>query len=144
MINLKLGDGKNKYKIKFKYIETGRTTIKNVYADSIEEAMKLFNEEYKDFKIEIISTEQLEEGDSMEEKCCNKCGSDYEEEYYKYNNKIYCFNCLIDELESSGQMIVVRTTHYYNDDWGQLGTDDDIDETVKNICEEFDVEEVKQ
>lgn len=60
---MKLGSGKNKYKIKFKYIENGRITIKNVYADSTEEAMKLFNKEYKDFKIEIISTEQLKEGD---------------------------------------------------------------------------------
>lgn len=80
----------------------------------------------------------------MEEKCCNKCGSDYEEEYYKYDNEIYCFDCLIDELESSGQMIVVKTTHYYNDDWGELGTDDDINEVVQNICEEFDVEEMRQ
>lgn len=94
MINLKLGDGKNKYKIKFKYIETGRTTIKNVYADSIEEAMKLFNEEYKDFKIEIISTEQLEEGDSMEEKCCNKCGSDKLFVEIQGNRRgLYCGNC---------------------------------------------------
>ena len=79
----------------------------------------------------------------MLEKCCSKCSSDYEEEYYKYDNELYCFDCLIDELESSGQINVVRTTHYYNYDWGELGTDDDINEVVQNICEEFDIEEVK-
>lgn len=79
----------------------------------------------------------------MEENFCYKCGSDYEEEYYKYNNKTYCFDCLIEELENSGQMNVVKTTHYYNGDWGELGTDDDINEVVQNICEEFDIEEVR-
>lgn len=60
---MKLGYGKNKYKIKFKYIETERTTIKNVYADSIEEAKRLFDNEYEDYKIEIINIEQLKKGD---------------------------------------------------------------------------------
>ena len=80
----------------------------------------------------------------MKENFCYKCGSDYEEEYYKYDNKTYCFDCLIEELENSGQMNVVKTTYYYNDDWGELGTDDDINEVIQNICEEFDVKEVRQ
>lgn len=37
---VKLGTGKNKYKFKFIYEMTNRTTIKNVYADTIEEAKK--------------------------------------------------------------------------------------------------------
>lgn len=75
-------------------------------------------------------------------KCC-KCNSDYEETYYKYDDKIYCFNCLTEELENDRQLQVVKTTHYYDDDWGELGTDDNIDEVVQNICEEFEVEEVE-
>lgn len=58
---MKLGTGNNKYKIKFKYIETGRISIKNVYADNIEEAKRLFNEKYMNYNVEIIATEKLEE-----------------------------------------------------------------------------------
>lgn len=58
---MKLGTGNNKYKIKFKYIETGRISIKNVYADNIEEAKRLFNEKYINYNVEIIATEKLEE-----------------------------------------------------------------------------------
>ena len=55
---MKLGKGSNKYKIKFKYIETGRIAIKNVYADSLEEAQKLFKEEYKNYKVKIEKIEE--------------------------------------------------------------------------------------
>lgn len=52
---MKLGTGNKKYQFKFKYINTGRTTIKNVYADNEAEAIKTFNEEYKDYEIELIA-----------------------------------------------------------------------------------------
>ncbi len=74
---------------------------------------------------------------------CNICDSDYDEEYYKYDDKIYCFDCLVNELEEDKRLIKVETTHYYNEDWGELGTNDDIDEVIQNICEEFEVEIIK-
>lgn len=80
---------------------------------------------------------------NKEEIECDKCGNDYEENYYKYDNKIFCFECLIEELENSKQLNVVKTKHYYNEDWGELGTDDDIAEVIQNICEEYDIEEIK-
>lgn len=52
---MKLGTGNKKYQFKFKYINTGRTTIKNVYADNEAEAIKTFNEEYKGYEIELIA-----------------------------------------------------------------------------------------
>lgn len=55
---MKLGKGNKIYKFKFKYIETGRIAIKNVYAETIEEAKKLFDEEYKNYKIEKINIEE--------------------------------------------------------------------------------------
>ena len=58
---MKLGIGNNKYKIKFKNLETGRVSIKNVYADNIEEAKRLFNKEYENFDIEVLKIELLEE-----------------------------------------------------------------------------------
>ena len=58
---MKLGTGNNKYKIKFKYKENSRITIKNVYADNIEEAKRLFNKEYENFDIEVLKIELLED-----------------------------------------------------------------------------------
>ena len=58
---MKLGTGNNKYKIKFKYKENSRIAIKNVYADSLEEAKRLFKEKYKDLDIEVLKIELLEE-----------------------------------------------------------------------------------
>ena len=58
---MKLGTGNNKYKIKFKYKENSRIAIKNVYADNIEEAKRLFNKEYENFDIEVLKIELLEE-----------------------------------------------------------------------------------
>lgn len=55
---MKLGKGNKKYKIKFKYLDTGRITIKNVYANSKEEAMKLFKQEYKNYCINVITIEE--------------------------------------------------------------------------------------
>ena len=74
--------------------------------------------------------------------CC-ECDSEYEEKYYKYDNEIYCFDCLVDTLEKEGQLNVVKVTHYYTDDWGELGTDDEINEVIENICDTYDIEEVE-
>lgn len=77
---------------------------------------------------------------SKTEKICSKCKSDYEDEFYKYEEEIYCFDCLIEELENNEELYKVETTHYYNGDWGKLGTSDEISEVIQNICEEYDVE----
>lgn len=58
---MKLGTGNYKYKIKYKYKENGRIAIKNVYADNIEEAKRLFAEKYKNLDIEVLKIELLEE-----------------------------------------------------------------------------------
>lgn len=58
---MKLGTGNNKYKIKFKYKENSRIAIKNVYADNIEEAKRLFNKEYENFDIEVLKIELMED-----------------------------------------------------------------------------------
>lgn len=73
---------------------------------------------------------------------CYKCDSDYEEEFYKYDGKIYCFDCLTEELENEGNLNIISVTHYYNGDWGNLGTNDEIDEVVQNICEEYEIERI--
>lgn len=55
---MKLGNGNNKYKIKFKYSENGRIAIKNVYANNLMEARILFNKHYKDFQVEILEIKE--------------------------------------------------------------------------------------
>ena len=54
----KLGEGNIKFKFKFRYIDTKRISIKNVYANDFFEALKLFNDFYKEYKIEIINLER--------------------------------------------------------------------------------------
>lgn len=53
MLYSKLGTGTKKYKVKFTYIDTNRSTIKYVYAETEREAKELFNKHYKDFKVQI-------------------------------------------------------------------------------------------
>lgn len=79
----------------------------------------------------------------MEEIECCKCKSTYEEEYYKYQNDIYCFDCLEEKLKDDKEIYVVETKHYYNCDGGGLGTDDEIEEVIQNICEENDIERIQ-
>jgi len=77
-----------------------------------------------------------------EENICSKCKSDYEEHYYQYNNRMFCFDCLVEELESEGKLNIVNTVHYYNENWRNLGTDDEMLEVIQNICEEYEVQEI--
>ena len=80
---------------------------------------------------------------SKEEIKCCKCNSDYEESYYKYKNNIFCFDCLTEQLENERILNMVDTVTYYNEDWGELGTDNNISDTIKNICEEYNIEEIE-
>lgn len=57
---MKLGTGNKKYQFRFRYLNTGRVTIKNVYADNEEESRKIFNEEYKNYKIELIGIVEVD------------------------------------------------------------------------------------
>lgn len=51
--------------------------------------------------------------------CC-KCNSGHEDQFYKYNNEIYCFDCLIEELKNNKELYTVTTTNYYNADWRRI------------------------
>lgn len=53
MLYNRLGTGNKKYKVKFIYADTKRSAIKYVYANNLEEAKELFNNYYKDFKVQI-------------------------------------------------------------------------------------------
>lgn len=45
----------NKYSIAFKYLDFNSKGRKYIYADSEEEALDIFNKEYKNYNVEIIN-----------------------------------------------------------------------------------------
>lgn len=70
---------------------------------------------------------------------CDRCESDYAEEYFKdkYTNEVVCLDCLLDGCETS------TTTHYIIDGT-YLGSDDDINEVIENICDYTSFEKVEE
>lgn len=58
-MKLGLGNGENKYKFKFEYIETRRKAIKNVYADTEKEAKELFEKKYNNYNINLLEIIKL-------------------------------------------------------------------------------------
>ena len=73
---------------------------------------------------------------------CSCCDSNYEEEYFKYDNQLYCFGCLEDKLKEDKEIQVVEVKHYYNVDGGELGTDEEIEEVIQELCEQNDIERI--
>lgn len=75
------------------------------------------------------------------EKKCGICGCDYSDRYFKskYTNEVICQECLleIDGIEKA----VGRTNYFLNDEY--VGSDEDIDDLVDNICDNTEYEEVK-
>lgn len=55
------GIGNKKYKFKFEYKNTKRITAKNIKADNLEQARKLFTEIYKDYNVEILEISEVKE-----------------------------------------------------------------------------------
>jgi len=51
----------NKYSISFKYLDFNSKGRKYIYADSEDEAFKLFKKKYEDYNIEILGIKKLEE-----------------------------------------------------------------------------------
>lgn len=72
---------------------------------------------------------------------CEICGSDYAENYYKdkYTEEIICEDCLlgIDGITTS-------TTTHYSLEGIYLGSDDDSQEVVDNICDYTSFEKIEE
>lgn len=56
---MKLGNGSKKYKFIFAYLDSNQSAMKYVYADTEEEAYKLFNDKYKGYNIAVKSIEEV-------------------------------------------------------------------------------------
>lgn len=55
------GIGNKKYKFKFEFKNNKRITVKNIKANNLEQARKLFNAIYKDYNVEILEISEVEE-----------------------------------------------------------------------------------
>lgn len=55
------GIGNKKYKFKFEFKNNKRITVKNIKADNLEQARKLFNAIYKDYNVEILEVSEVGE-----------------------------------------------------------------------------------
>ena len=75
-----------------------------------------------------------------EEIECNVCGNKYADNYFKNkeNGEIICEDCFLEAFCTTS-----TTTHYHSQDGDYLGSDDDLDEVIENLCDNTDFEEVK-
>ena len=68
---------------------------------------------------------------------CEVC--DYGGGDFKYKGRLYCTDCLLEELNVSQETV----TRYYSEDGELLGDDDNFDEVIEALKEIEDFEEVE-
>lgn len=77
----------------------------------------------------------------MEEKIkeCSNCGiklGPFYEELYEYKGNLYCWECLISELEDDKIITTEFTKHYYlNDEW--IGDDTNFDDVIDTVLSNY-------
>lgn len=67
-----------------------------------------------------------------EEMKCDRCGSDYSENYYKseYDDEIICEECLLNDDKIS----ITSIDHYYIDGEYMGNDGESIQEVIDNVC----------
>lgn len=85
----------------------------------------------------------------MENKCC-ECGYNDDifmiEPLYKYEDKVYCFDHLMDVLETQRKVIVQSYNVYIKEDYDGIYGDDEIDDMgtiINNICNDLEIEKLE-
>ena len=73
---------------------------------------------------------------------CNKCGSDYSENYYKYEfgGEILCEDCLLEDDRVS----VTSINHYYVDGEYMGNDESDMEEVLDNVCNHLYYEKIEE
>lgn len=86
----------------------------------------------------------------MENKCC-ECGYNDDifiiEPLYKYEDKVYCFDHLMDVLEEQRKVIIQSYIIYFKEDYkGIYGNNenDDIETIINNICNDLEIEKLEE
>ena len=88
----------------------------------------------------------------MENKCC-ECGYNDDifmiEPLYKYEDKVYCFDHLMDVLEAQRKVIVQTYDIYFKEDYKGVYGDNSNSETdmktiIDNICNDLKIEKLEE
>lgn len=115
-----------------------KNTSKNDVYKAIYELRQLLN--MTNYEISCLNEKEKK----MEsKKSCKICGESLDDVLYEYENQLLCWDCLKWELEKKGEIIINTREIYQNGELEYIGTNDDIDEVIKSICEYCDVKEVK-
>lgn len=78
----------------------------------------------------------------VEEIGCNECWDDYDGLVYVEDaDKVLCKKCLIEYAEKRD--IIHSAKRFFNEDWLEIGTDDDYEPIVEYIKTRLDVQEVQ-
>lgn len=78
---------------------------------------------------------------------CDRCYEVYEwvidnEELYKYEDKLYCWECLEQKLNDDDILDIGEMT-YYNLGGEYIGDENDIEEVIDRIVDSLDIEVIK-
>jgi reverse gyrase len=88
-------------------------------------------EGYKDMFCIYEKEKPVEETCNKHSYMCIECDSEIAS--YKYKGKYYCQDCLLKQFNIEDYTV----THYMRD--GEyLGSDEDIDQVINNLCEEIE------
>lgn len=71
---------------------------------------------------------------------CDKCK--YELKEYRYGNKEYCRDCLLDRLEEESLDVETYSVKNYMLGGEHIGTDDDLLEVIENMKSYFDIVDI--
>ncbi len=79
---------------------------------------------------------------------CDRCFEVYrwvttvDEELYKYEDKLYCWECLEQKLEDA-EILEISALTYYNLGGEYIGDENDIEEVIDRIVDSLDIEVIK-
>ena len=76
-------------------------------------------------------------------KSCNQCGDSLDQTLYEYEDELLCWDCLKQELVEKREIFISTCEIYQNGELDYIGTNDDIDDIIKRICKDLDIEEIE-
>ena len=83
----------------------------------------------------------------MNKNKCDRCFEVYEwvkddEDLYKYEDKLYCWECLVEKLNDD-YILDVSSITYYSLGGEYIGDENNIEEVIDSIVDNLDLEVIK-